>query len=411
MSQIALSLNLRRLIKKIEDSEGDIAALAFAELPKDFDNAGLLQALLPVISGRVDLLKLGLESIKRKSFNHYSEPVQTILIAWAEETQKTLAKDDQLQLTKWVLSDLYRAELMHPGNSLLAPFTLALTDLMHADANAMLVWFQSDFYLFDIWVATISNEQMLGICPVLATQLHEENLIRLFDMLSELPNYDRPRGGPLPHKPWLGFIKILWQTNLPVLENVACSFIKGWRVDRDDSDVFDLMLETLAQAPSETKSHFKAGLFKFSTLFIQHLAKQSLHPTFDPVTSYQIVNRAEPDTTFEAAKWALQCADTGKLCDLVNAVTEDVVKGTSSVLRRFPAFFLLVGSLCKSWEDTHDQRKADFAKVVHTLGRHWSLYRPQFEREAAAEGQTHYFTSNAELVESSLGKVLSRTLT
>ena len=410
MTQVALSLNLRRLIKKIEESSDEAALEAFAELPRDLDNEALLQSLLPVVSPRATLIKQIISLLKNRSLKDYSQPVQEIICTWADAHLMTLAKDDALGFTKWVLNGFYRAEEMHPGNKKFIAFTNAMTDLVRADGNSMLLWLGHDFMLFDIWVATMSDEQIASICPQLAAHLNEENLIRLFSMLSDMPSYERSRGGHLPHKPWLNVIRHIWLSELPVLENVACAFIKGWRVDTDDNDVTAQMFSILAATPDELKSHVKAGLFKFSKPFIQHLAKKSEYPNFDPVTSYQIVNRAEPDTTYDATKWALQFAETSKLSDLVNAVTEDVVKGTSSVLRRYPAFFLLVESLCKSWEEAFDARKTDYVKAVHSLGRHWSLYRPQFEKEAVAEDQTHYFSSNAELVEQTLGKVLARTL-
>jgi hypothetical protein len=410
MTQTTLSLALRRLIKKIEESSDEAALEAFAELPRDLDSEALLQALFPVVSPRATLIKQLISLLKNRSLKDYSQPAQDVICNWADTHLMTMPKDDALSFTKWVLNDFYRADEMHPGNKKFNAFTNAITDMVRADSNNMLLWLGEDFKLFDIWVATMSDEQIASISPDLAAHLKEDNLIRLFSMLSDMPSYERSRGGNLPHKPWLSVIRHIWQSQLPILENVACAFIKGWRVDTDDNDVTAQMFSILAATPEELKSHVKAGLFKFSKQFIQHLAKKSEYPAFDPVTSYQIVNRAEPDTTYDATKWALQFAETPKLSDLVNAVTEDVAKGTSSVLRRYPAFFLLVESLCQSWEETHDAKKNDYVKAVHSLGRHWSLYRPQFEKEAAAEDQTHYFSSNAELVEQTLGKVLARTL-
>ncbi len=410
MAQIALSLNLRRLLKKIEDAKGEAAIAAFSELPKDLDDEALLQALLPFTS-RQDLSSALATAIMRKDIKDYSQLSQAVVTQWTSSIIKNLSEQEVQNYSRWFLYGSYRAELLHPQNAELAPFIHVLSNLMQTDPNNILEWFQNYFFLFDCWVAAMTDEQIQNISPTLSTQLSENNLIKLFSMLSDLPNYDRSRGGPLPALPWLRLINTLWQSQIPVLENVACAFIKGWKVDSDDTSVLDQMIKILDHAPSDTKSHVKAGLFRFSTPFIQYLAKNPLkNPIFDPVTCYQIVNRSEPDTTYDATKWALQYADPAKLCDLVNAVTEDVVKGTSSVLRRFPAFFLLVDSLCKAWENTHDQRKADLASAVHTLGRHWSLYRPQFEREATAESQSHYFTSNADIVEASLGKVLARTL-
>jgi hypothetical protein len=98
--------------------------------------------------------------------------------------------------------------------------------------------------------------------------------------------------------------------------------------------------------------------------------------------------------------------DPAKLPMMVDVVSSLIAANKGSVLRRFPAFFLMAGQLHDMWEKNES---AEIAEAMKRLARYWTSCREQFQREAEAESQGHYFTSNAELVEKHMGKVLART--
>ena len=402
-----IPLGIRRLLKKIEEAPADQFKVLFKELPRAGEDLALFQAVLG-LSVRVEVLPHVFEYISWIDAERCDEAHFAAVVSWANEFAGGFDRELFLKYTGWILRRVYKASDISPGNPNTLALVRGLSAWFAAEPEKALVYFKSENWVFDLWIASLMAEER-GKIAVRAIEIPESSLTEFFKLLADQHSHDRGRGGDLPDRPWLAMMREVWTAAKGTPDKVARCFIPGWRSrNSDDTGIADLMCELLDTAEEPLRSHMKAAMYSYIVPFTQYLAKKNAKPVFDPVVCFVVANTAAPDELYGATKWAMDMADPAKLPIMVDVVAAFIAGTKSSVLRRFPAFFLMAGQLHIMWD--HDE-SPEVAEAMKRLARYWTSCREQFQREADAEGQTHYFSSNAEEVEKHMGKVLVRTQT
>ena len=401
-----LSLALRRLLKKIQESPVDQLKPLFRELPPADESTPELFSAVLALTARTDLASFVFSYIERTDADRYTQDHFERVVSWADEYGSGFDESLFKKYVDWLMRRVYKGNEMKPENANTRFVVKRFTAWFGNSATDVLSYFSSESRVFDLWIACSKSDEKISIAHSAVT-LDDAQLLGFFNLLANQHSQERSRGGLLEDRPWLEITRLIWDDAKQSGGKIAKAFIRAWRHhNSDETGITDFMFEMIDKAEEPLRSTMKAAMYSFAVPFTQYLAKKSATPLFDPVLCFVIVNSAAEDEMYGAVKWAMEMADPTKLPTMIDVVVALIANSKGSVLRRLPSFFLMAGQLHDLWEQS---KSAEAAEAMKRLARYWTSYREQFQKESVAEQQSHYFSSNAELVEEKMGKVLVRT--
>lgn len=415
-SATKIPLNVRRLIKRLGDEADSITDAELAEAWKVFEDEreslDLFKTVL-ILGTHPRYVPKTIKFVTNRSLEAYEADFQREFLNWCHQIGQKLTVDQFRQIVDYGLVFLLQAENPNADNPDLRWLVDRLLAWSQQAPEESLLYLTSYLGIFDLFVTACTDEdakELVGIC----LQSGEENILKFLRMLAEQHQNDRSRGWDQPThplrqlKPWLRFLRAFWSADDKQLPIIARCFILTWRnADVEATGIVDFMLSLIASSAEPLKSTIKAALYSFATPAGVQFARSTSQPIFDPIVCFVVVFSAVPDEIYGAAKWAIQFGDETRFVELADVVTAVTISSRESVLRRFPPFFLLVHEFYDRWT----ARETPIAVVNATnalvkLAKLWAQHRAQMEREADAEQQSHYFSSNAELIDKKLGQFL-----